>query len=636
MNQILVILFVLALLAGFGEATICRNASLHQKCIGISETLCFAQDVAIINSDTAQVDLKIVMDNNATIVTLTQGGLYVLKQFTNLTLASSDLATDSNAVCLDIKPLDLYSKISVFKTIRHNITGGDWNSIWRLRISKLDKEEKYTLKIQTDAQILSEINIFGSSRLERHKFMSSTIFPLGGIGDEVLIEVDNIMDQTQLMKNRDLTKSYNLTAISERAPKPNARIQFQSIGSILILIVPSFLPFICVSILCPFPCCEKMKTNWLPLAVFGTTFLAVLAKTALIVHNVENGFEIEECRQNFRCFDETVYIFRGMPLPANKIWSSSYFISLGFGIILAANFRISLRFRNLLGLPIVIGWNCYFSAFGGIMILQGIGSIIYHQCPNNITKGIDVIPMQATALLATQYILVKILLQEMGRLDQVRSGPGQLSPDETGSSPTLSDYCIINCQNKNIEQIISVLTILIQWIMIGLTICQQIFTSNQDVKIPVVFMFILYLGSVIVTSVFVCRKRRMKEEKLFQSKIGIPLMVVAISTFIGACYCFHVGSTTTSGDPWESREKNLDCWIGMFDQHDLWHFLIATSLACQIYRIWSCCDQQNNNVNYEPNQNVNSQPDNGVNGLQLPLLQLTAAPVGISIEGFQY
>ena len=29
----------------------------------------------------------------------------------------------------------------------------------------------------------------------------------------------------------------------------------------------------------------------------------------------------------------------------------------------------------------------------------------------------------------------------------------------------------------------------------------------------------------------------------------------------------------------------------MFDQHDLWHFLVATSLAFQIYRLWSCCGQ---------------------------------------------
>ena len=41
---------------------------------------------------------------------------------------------------------------------------------------------------------------------------------------------------------------------------------------------------------------------------------------------------------------------------------------------------------------------------------------------------------------------------------------------------------------------------------------------------------------------------------------------------------------------------------GMFDQHDFWHFFIATSLACQIYRIL-LFDLQGGNVNHQPNEN---------------------------------
>merc|ERR1712004_880370 len=90
--------------------------------------------------------------------------------------------------------------------------------------------------------------------------------------------------------------------------------------------------------------------------------------------------------------------------------------------------------------------------------------------------------------------------------------------------------------------------------------------------------------------------------------------MVAISTFIWAVYYFTHGSTTTGGDPWESREKNLDCMAGMFDQHDFWHFLIATSLACQIYRVL-LFDLQNGNVNRAYNQT----PSNGTsitNGIE--------------------
>ena len=34
-----------------------------------------------------------------------------------------------------------------------------------------------------------------------------------------------------------------------------------------------------------------------------------------------------------------------------------------------------------------------------LQVLQGIASILYHVCPNTITKGIDVIPMQAMCIL---------------------------------------------------------------------------------------------------------------------------------------------------------------------------------------------------------------------------------------------
>ena len=87
--------------------------------------------------------------------------------------------------------------------------------------------------------------------------------------------------------------------------------------------------------------------------------------------------------------------------------------------------------------------------------------------------------------------------------------------------------------------------------------------------------------------------------------------MIAISTFAGAAYCFATGSTKTGGEPWESREKNLDCWLfGFFDQHDLWHFLIGTSLAFQIYRLWSCCDQLCDVA--ENNEENNSGDDNTI------------------------
>ena len=51
-----------------------------------------------------------------------------------------------------------------------------------------------------------------------------------------------------------------------------------------------------------------------------------------------------------------------------------------------------------------------------LKILQGIGSILYHQCPNNVTLGIDVIPMQTIALFASYILIKKVYILRMGYL----------------------------------------------------------------------------------------------------------------------------------------------------------------------------------------------------------------------------
>ena len=62
------------------EATNCLNASFVT--IKNSETHCFAQDVAIVNTDTNKVDLKVSVGNDTTRLSLSTDDLYILKQFT--------------------------------------------------------------------------------------------------------------------------------------------------------------------------------------------------------------------------------------------------------------------------------------------------------------------------------------------------------------------------------------------------------------------------------------------------------------------------------------------------------------------------------------------------------------------------
>ena len=541
------------------------------------------------------------------------------------------------------------------------------------------------------SQILSEINIFGVSRKENHEFLSTTTFPLGPIGEEVLIEVGNV-NSSNYTTDTHLTKNYNLSIVLDNPSTTNGNIQILSVGStilflILLIILPIALPSIFVSILCPKlrkknkceNCYEKFKSyNWLPAAVFATSCLAVLIYTPMAFNFVDHGFESGECRQNFKCFDEKVYLFRSIALPVNKIWSSFYFISIGIGIILATN------------------WNCHFCAFGGLMvscafekcsrrtsviqkqefknlfpnyfqILQGLASIIYHQCPNNTTKGIDVIPMQATALLAIHYILIKIFVKKVCESDTsviecdasvtkcdisvtkcdtngiendtnitecdttvaecdttvaecditvaecditvaecdttVAECDTNLpecdttatllpqSPGQTESSLIQNDHRALTWCKKNIGTIeniqfkISMATYVFQLSMIVLTIGLQLLYVT--VVIPVVIIFCLYIFTCVGTSYLMYKKTN----QLYSSIVGLVLSITATVTFVGGGICFFIESTKTGGEPWESREKNKDCWIGMFDQHDLWHFLVATSLAFQIYRLWSCCGQ---------------------------------------------
>ena len=205
--------------------------------------------------------------------------------------------------------------------------------------------------------------------------------------------------------------------------------------------------------------------------------------------------------------------------------------------------------------------------------------------------------MQATALLAVHYILIKIFVRKIIKKDQtdfennetgesfIPTSHNETEPSELpNENSPIATWC-----KKNMEHIISGMTFGIQLSLIFLTICLQFFTSHQNVTIPVIIAFFLYIGACCVTSIFMC----IKTKRLHSSKyIGCILNVIAILTFIGGGICFGIfGSTKTSGESWESREKNSDCWIGMFDQHDLWHFLVATSLAFQIYRLWSCCGQ---------------------------------------------
>lgn len=91
------------------------------------------------------------------------------------------------------------------------------------------------------------------------------------------------------------------------------------------------------------------------------------------------------------------------------------------------------------------------------------------------------------------------------------------------------------------------------------------------------FMLAIFIGNVMLYTMFyIVMKLRYKET------IGAqPAAYILISTFTwcGAMYFFLAKSTSWTKTPAESRELNMDCQLFHFyDNHDIWHFLSATSL----------------------------------------------------------
>ena len=55
-------------------------------------------------------------------------------------------------------------------------------------------------------------------------------------------------------------------------------------------------------------------------------------------------------------------------------------------------------------------------------------------------------------------------------------------------------------------------------------------------------------------------------------------LVMSILFMSGAATFFKLELKTSAGTPAESRNLNADCFIGIFDNHDMWHFVSATAL----------------------------------------------------------
>ena len=183
---------------------------------------------------------------------------------------------------------------------------------------------------------------------------------------------------------------------------------------------------------------------------------------------------------------------------------------------------------------------------------------MYHVCPNTITKGIDVIPMQAMCILAAMKLF--------------RSG-----------FPRHWFYInstIMTCQ-------LVVMICLTSWNLINV---QKKVTAIVGLTL---LIFVIALISSLIRHGLKKIKPRNKDRETDQPtplcfgnhKKRIILVITIASCILfafGAGYFFKDKSVDTGLDPSDSRNFNQDCIIGIFDQHDMWHLLSGMFLHCLI------------------------------------------------------
>ena len=179
---------------------------------------------------------------------------------------------------------------------------------------------------------------------------------------------------------------------------------------------------------------------------------------------------------------------------------------------------------------------------------------MYHVCPNTITKGIDVIPMQAMCILAAMKLFRSGFPYHWLQINTT------IMICQLVIMIFLTSWNLINVQKK-VTAIVG-LTLLIFLLALVTSLCRhgckKFKKLNWDQPVP------LCLGN---------DKKRI---------ILVITIVFCIFFAFWAGYFFKDKSVDTGLDPSDSRNFNQDCIIGIFDQHDMWHLLSGMFLHCLI------------------------------------------------------
>ena len=98
---------------------------------------------------------------------------------------------------------------------------------------------------------------------------------------------------------------------------------------------------------------------------------------------------------------------------------------------------------------------------------------------------------------------------------------------------------------------------------------------TQPSETPTFILGWLIVNGLLYTSFYMSMKLAYKE---LIPPVVYALAVLALVFWIPALYLFVQKAKDTSLTPAQSRAKNEECLISMFDKHDIWHFLSGAGL----------------------------------------------------------
>ena len=114
------------------------------------------------------------------------------------------------------------------------------------------------------------------------------------------------------------------------------------------------------------------------------------------------------------------------------------------------------------------------------------------------------------------------------------------------------------------------------WCAISLIYLQIVEFANTGGDFASFLLYVLIINLLLYTGFYILMKLRHGERITRQP---IVYILIAMITWAGAGYFFINKSTSWVLSPAASRHLNSECTLfNFYDNHDIWHFLSATSL----------------------------------------------------------